>query len=210
MENSYWLTEGRGHHIDVNAIKLICFDLLNVFEASRSIVERFDGEMAEQMAEEGAHRHTREYPAIILHVELSDTAVRKHLLQLAMLVRTYDDILKDSELSEAYKRHALRTDGDGAIGWIGDTPLDLREACNKVIHASEIRPATDRLDRTVALGHDDEPEEALVYLTGLVELKGRFGRTVWEGAIQVPEFISTIIERVSFNPEVTACQPSTT
>jgi hypothetical protein len=37
-------------------------------------------------------------------------------------------------------------------------------------------------------------DEVLVYRTGLVELKGRLRRAEWEGAILVPEFISTVIE----------------
>jgi hypothetical protein len=194
MENLYWVTEGRGHHIDVNAIKLLCFDLLNLFEANRSLLEEFDA----AAAEDETPRRATDDPLIALHVELADTQMRKHLLQLAMLTRTYDDVMRESPRSDLYEAHSSKTDGDGNIGWVDDKPLTLREACNKIIHAREIRPATDRLDRTVISGHENDPEEVLVYRTGLVELKGRLRRTEWEGAIMVPEFISTVIERITF------------
>jgi hypothetical protein len=32
MDNPYWETEGHGHHIDVESIKRLSFELLNVFE----------------------------------------------------------------------------------------------------------------------------------------------------------------------------------
>lgn len=193
MESPYWQTAGQGHHVDLGTLKLICFDLLNLIEASRAVVENFDA----MEAEEGRRLDTRTQPLIALHVELSDVQVRKHLLQLALLTRTYDDLMRDSELSGAYRQHVLKYDGGDALGWISDGHFGVRQACNKIIHAREIRPTYDRLDRTVIEGFEDE--ETLIFLTGEVELNGRHNATNWEGAIYIQPFIETVLERISFS-----------
>ena len=36
MESHYWQTEGQGHHLDLSGLKLLCFELLNLIEASPS------------------------------------------------------------------------------------------------------------------------------------------------------------------------------
>jgi hypothetical protein len=104
--------------------------------------------------------------------------------------------MRDSDLSDAYRTHALKFDGDDAIGWVSDGRFGLREACNKVIHAREIRPTYDRIDRTVIEGCDDE--ETLIFLTGEVELKGQHNAKTWEGSIYIQPFIETVLERISF------------
>jgi hypothetical protein len=69
------------------------------------------------------------------------------LLRLALLVRTFDDIASASEKSEAYREHARQTSGDNEIGCltVAGEAMDfgLREACNKIIHAQEIRALYD-------------------------------------------------------------------
>ncbi len=193
MESPYWQTEGQGHHLDLSGLKLICFELLNLIEASRAVVQRFD----DMEAEEERRFDTKTQPLIALHIELSDVQLRKHLLQLALFVRTYDDLMRDSEYAKAYNERTLKFDGDDALGWISEGRLGLREACNKIIHAQEIRPAYDRLDRTVIEGQDDN-EETLIFLTGEVELKGMHNGKDWKGAIHLTPFIETVLERISF------------
>lgn len=193
VESPYWQTAGQGHHVDLATLKLICFDLLNLVEASRAVVEHFDA----VEAEEGRRLDTRTQPLIALHVELSDIQVRKHLLQLALLTRTYDDLMRDSDRSDEYRAHALKHDGGDTMGWVSDGRFGLRQACNKVIHAIEIRPTYDRLDRTVIDGADDE--ETLIFLTGEVELNGRHNGAAWEGAVYIQPFIETVLERISFS-----------
>ena len=192
MESPYWQTEGQGHHLDLSGLKLICFELLNLIEASRAVVQRFD----DMEAEEERRFDTKTQPLIALHIELSDVQIRKHLLQLALFARTYDDLMRDSEDARAYNEHASKFDGDDTLGWISEGRLGLREACNKIIHAQEIRPAYDRLDRTVIEGQDNE--ETLIFLTGEVELKGMRNAKGWEGAIYLTPFIETVLERISF------------
>jgi hypothetical protein len=152
---------------------------------------------SEAKAEEERRFETKTQPLIALHIELSDVQLRKHLLQLALFVRTYDDLMRDSEDAEAYNEHASKFDGDDTLGWISEGPLGLREACNKIIHAQEIRPAYDRLDRTVVDGQDDN-EETLIFLTGEVELRGMRNGKSWEGAVDLTAFIETVLERISF------------
>jgi hypothetical protein len=127
MESLYWQTEGQGHYLDLSSLKLICFELLNLIEASRAVVQRFD----DMEAEEERRFDTKTQPLIALHIELSDVQLRKHLLQLALFVRTYDDLMRDSEYTKAYTEHASKFDGDDALGWIAASFIGRIPTINK-------------------------------------------------------------------------------
>jgi len=114
------------------------------------------------------------------------------------MIRTYDDIMAASDAAEAYATHAKETDVSDYIGTLSeDGKFDLREACNKVIHAQEIRPLYERVDRTVLEGKD-APDQDVWYLTGEIELKGKHRGKAWEAVLYIQDFIETVLERVSF------------
>lgn len=63
-----------------------------------------------------------------------------HLLKIAILVRTFDDLLRSSEnKKEAYEKHRNAVGDNHYIGSLDESDLTIREACNKIIHASELR-----------------------------------------------------------------------
>ena len=38
MENPYWTSDGQEHYVNLDTIKSLCFEICNIFEASRSLV----------------------------------------------------------------------------------------------------------------------------------------------------------------------------
>ena len=163
MENPYWYTKGKTHSIDLGTIKRMCFELTNIFSAGRALAEEFDL----REAEEGKRFDLSHAPLLALHMELAEDQACSLLLQIALLLRTYDDIMKNSDTSEAYLAHAVRTSGKDYVGSLSTGELTLRQACNKIIHATEIRAVYEKIDRTVALDEQgQELDQEVWYLTG--------------------------------------------
>jgi len=124
-DNPYWHSEGQTHPIDLEAIRLLCFEIFNIFAASGAIAEELE------FADEDDDPSTSSL--LKLHHEVAEALALQRLLQLCMLVRTYDDVMSQSKHSDSYAKHATETSGEHDIGGLDDGPLTLREACNKVI-----------------------------------------------------------------------------
>jgi hypothetical protein len=194
MDNPYWQTEGRTHQIDVESIRRLCFEIVSIMEASSTLAHNFEAREAEEERSLDLGHH----PLLALHLELAEKEVSRLLLQLCLMVRTYDDIMTVSDAADAYAAHAKETDGIDYIGALsGNGKFDLREACNKVIHAQEIRALYERVDRTIVEG-DDPPEQDVWYLTGEIELKGTHRGKTWEATLYAQDFIETVLERIAF------------
>ncbi|NOJ91442.1 hypothetical protein HMI51_00555 [Corallococcus coralloides] len=158
--------------------------------------------------EEGKSLNLSDAPLLALHMEFAEDQVCKLLLQIALMVRTYDDIMKDSRMGEAYKAHADQTNGVDYIGSLSisvgadqeePSELNLRQACNKVIHAVEIRALYESIDRQFARDeHGKELDQALWYLTGEVELSGTDRGKPWRAVLFIQPFIEIVLERIAF------------
>jgi hypothetical protein len=145
--------------------------------------------------EEGREFDPSELVLLRLHHEYAFIQCSKVLLQLGLLVRTYDDQMKASGKREEYRKHLTKIDDGNYVGVLaGATSFPLREACNKIIHAHEIRPLFERLDRQV---NDDGVDQDLWYLTGEVELQGTRGGTEWNAVIHLQPFLETILDSIA-------------
>jgi hypothetical protein len=198
MDNPYWTTEGQTHRIDTDSIRRACFELVNIFEASVSLARSFEA----QEAEAGRNLSLADYPLYSLHLELAEAQVSPLLLQLCLMVRTYDDIMSASKHADAYLAHVKKTDEDGYVGTLsGSEEFTLREACNKVIHAVEIRPVYDEVDREAPEPEaKNPPDQDVWYLTGEIEIKGTQGKTAWEATFCTQDFVESVLARIAFKP----------
>jgi hypothetical protein len=133
MKNPYWSSQGQTHPVSVDQIRRLCFEIVNIVAASGELA-------ADSTVEQGEHSESRIFQ---LHHELAETVLCGNLLRLALLVRTFDDIACTSAKPDEYREHAKRTSGENEIGCLTvagqATDFGLREACNKIIHAQEIR-----------------------------------------------------------------------
>ena len=90
-------------------------------------------------------------------------------------------------------KHAGETSGEDEIGTLDDGALTLREACNKFIHAQEVRAIYEKVTR-----EEDEQELRRWYLTGEIELTGTLGKKSWNAVLYVPPFLETVLDRIGF------------
>ncbi|WGO97057.1 hypothetical protein QFX18_13490 [Saccharophagus degradans] len=191
-DNPYWNSYGQVHHIEVEKIADICFQLSNIFYASRPILRAIEAAVSE---EECSLEEI--IPEIAkLHRVLAFAKISELLLHLALLVRTYDDQMKKSDVSEEYRSNLKKIQSSQSIGCASDTNnLNLRHACNKIIHAQEIRPLYESLDV------DEKGSERDIrywYLTSEIELQGdACPKGPWDAVLYVHGFIDCILELIA-------------
>ena len=186
MDNPYWSSSDNTHHIDLMEIKRKCFELLNIFWASESLSRHLsylqeEDDYEEEITSDNFYK---------LHTELSHVEISKLLLQIAFMLRTYDDVMLSSKDSRKYKIHRDKTSG---IDYLGNFPdgSDIRTACNKIIHANSIRPIYDHLG--IEVGED------IWYLTGEIELECSDKNQEHTYTLHTQDFISIVLDRINFN-----------
>jgi len=137
-----------------------------------------------------------------LHHRLAEPRLSQLLLEIAVFVRTFDDLM-GSLAPDAYAQHTAQTGGENYIGVLnGDGDFRLREACNKIIHAIDFRPVYDHVDRPVAGGGDAQ----VWHLDGQIELAGVQSKKDWEAVLNVQEFLEIVVDRLEFEPPESEAQ----
>lgn len=195
MDNPYWESHGQEHYVSLDTIKSLCFELTNIYEASKSLSEQMTA--SEYVDEEPAK--VEDFPLVELHQEMAFKKSSELLLQLALLVRTYDDQMKSSKESERYIEFARANDTGDYIGSLGGKrKFYLREGCNKVIHAQEVRPLYERATQYAFASNNDELGQDLWCLTGEIELSGTFKGKQWEAVLHLQPFLETILGLVKY------------
>ena len=187
MNNPYHRPEDKPHFLDRSEARTMCFDIFNIFAASRELGGEF--EMAEP--EEGDSRSSSNFK---LHQDLAEIRLSQLLLQLAVFVRTFDDVFSSGEHAEAYSKHATTTQGENLIGTLNGGDLRLREACNKIIHTTDFRPVYDYTEREDKSGQ----QQRAWYLTGEIELTGVLHGKSWEATLNTPNFLEVVLDRIAF------------
>ncbi len=189
MENPYHIADVKPHYLDRGAARIIVFDIFNIIAASQSLASQFESaEPGEDILSLSTFR---------LHHEIAERRLSQLLLQLAVFVRTFDDILSTGENADSYAKHAERTQGENLIGAMeGADDFGLRDACNKIIHATDFRPVYDRVERGEL---DDSPESAW-HLTGEIELTGSLGKRSWSATLWTQDFLEVVLDRLAFDP----------
>jgi hypothetical protein len=195
MDNPYWTSDGQEHYVNLNTIKSLCFEICNIFEASKSLANEMT---ASEYADEEVAK-IENFPLMTLHQELAFKKSSELLLQIALLVRTYDDQMANSEKSVEFKKFAKKNDSGDYIGVLdGKDKFYLREACNKIIHAQEVRPLYERADQYVIESENSELGQDIWYLTGEIELSGKFNRKEWEAVVYTQPFLETVLGLIQF------------
>lgn len=125
----------------------------------------------------------------------AEERLSRALLDIAVRMRTLEDILSSSGKRADYHdliSQLVEDDQIGSLGWkdgkVGErSGLSFREACNKIIHAEDVRPIYDN-------GSNAGDEDFAWGMDGSVELLGSLGKREWEVWMFVEEFLSTCID----------------
>lgn len=187
MDNPYHHGDVKPHHLDRDQMRQQCFDAFNILQASPALAGEFE------MAEEDQDFST----LLQLHLRLAEPRLSQLLLAIALFVRTFDDVQRDGPDSEAYRKHTEVTDGANFVGVLDSGDLTLREACNKIIHATDFRPLYDNVAREIA-----GKEANVWYLSGEIEIKGRAFGKPWEATLWVGNFLEIALDRIAFGEAV--------
>lgn len=187
IENPYHRGEIKPHHLDLSDARLACFNAYNIVVASQALGGEYEMREPEDEQEPSSLFH--------LHHQLAEPRLSQLLLQIAVFIRTFDDVMSDAG-GDAYVAHAAATSGENYIGNLDDGPLSLREACNKIIHAVDFRPVYDHSDRKVA----ENDYRRVWYMTGEIEIGGLRGNRPWEALLHVNEFLEIALDRIDFAP----------
>ena len=86
MDNLYQKTEIKPHHLDREVCRIKCFDAFNILSASVALAGSY--EMAEE--EEPVENST----IFKLHPRLAEPRLSQLLLDIAVFVRTFDDVMR--------------------------------------------------------------------------------------------------------------------
>jgi len=191
MDNPYWHPKKKGHVINGDDVRLVAFDVFNIVRASLSMTgEGIEG--GEDGDEKALSRIER------LHFELAEIKLSNAILQLAVMVRTIDDIWTDKG-NEHYFAKIDALNKDHNFGWLasGDrsTDLTLREALNKVIHARDVRPVYDSED-------DRDDPNARWGMDGQIELKGALRKVEWEATVNIFELLDGVVKLIDLVDEL--------
>lgn len=186
MQNPYFKAEIKPHYLDRESCRVKCFDVFNIMSASVALAGEYElAEDDEPVAPSAMFR---------LHHRLAEPRLSQLLLEIAVFVRTFDDLMS-SLAPDAYAEFAATTDGENFLGTLnGEGEFRLRDACNKIIHATDFRPVYEHVDREIAGG---EPQRVW-HLDGQIELEGVQGRRTWEAVLFVEHFLETVLDRFEF------------
>ncbi len=200
MDNPYWYSEKHSHLIDLAAIRIDAYHLMNIFLSNEvlSFENRLDDE---------------NNTLANLHCEFYRTEITRLLVNIAINTRIYDDQMKSIENRTQYLEHCAKIDTGDYIGIFeenGETQekFKIREACNKIIHAETVRPLFERGDHahsTVDEMENPDEDYEWWYLTGEIEMTGvrKFKKETinWFVNLFVPPFVEIVIDLLSFKPK---------
>lgn len=178
MKNPYWHQYEKPHVIDFDEIRDLCIDAYLIVSSSNALSGQ---------EEEDVSNSLNRYFFRVAEERLSAS-----LLDIAIRMRVFDDILSSGDDEKVYKKIISDSDGIGNLIWKdkdGDKNVDLefREACNKIIHACDVRPVYDN-------DGNSRDENFAWGMTGMVELSGKQGKREWDVCLNVDEFLTVCID----------------
>ena len=167
------------HRIDIDGISENLFILQNLSLASRSFCEKY---RINQYSEEESEFDW-------YYLGWLKSIVSEKLIDCAIKVRILQDFLREEDEEIDFADLDQRACSDLVLGQFhaGSDPLTLREACNKIIHATKV----NLVWKDVASGADDEraaDEYRPEYWNGSVMLEGSKGNREWKLELYVVDF----------------------
>lgn len=177
------------HRVDIDSIHQNIFVLLNICYAAKAFGQNHDLSSYEE-----AEPINGPYYVGWLKFTLSEK-----LIDVAIKTRVILDIVKAEEAryretGETYDIDSRALDkaitDQYNIGFfVGtDEEVSMREACNKIIHALDIRPILERGNDEHALDEESERKRDWLYWEGTLDLSGKRGKDDWHFTLHVSDF----------------------
>jgi len=176
MNNPYWHEDVKPHVIDFDEVRSLCLRAYSILGASRSLMGLPGDEIGG--------------PLVNLFFARAEPDLNGILLNLAVKMRTFEDVLTMAERKTEYDSFCEAQFEDGELGSIGfdgqgvleRKDLTFREACNKIIHGLDIRAVYDN-------GSNDRDENWTWGMTGIIEISGLQRDKQWDAWLSVEDFL---------------------
>lgn len=196
--------------LDTETLKLDAYRLLCLFYANKEISRLCDPD-GDSSAPSSLERH------------FFSREMTKLLLGIAIGIRVLDDQMQslgpDNPERQKYLERKDKVDRNHACMMFD--AMSLREACNKIIHATVVEPHSNegssfhQIDEHNWLGwsqaHDEgedagpEPEPIKWHhLSGHIRLGGQYQKKQWWHLLDVPEFVDAVYAALSEGEQVHA------
>lgn len=186
-ENPYWSAYYKSHVFDAVDVSNLCREGAHIILATRSLSSLWSSDLKD-MGEEPDWS----FPLLVgEHQQYSETGLFAILLKLAASYRSLDDQLSEVDEFQSFANKLLKDTG-GFLTSYGEIDVkdSLRECCNKIIHADDIRPV---------YGNDgDDRETGVWYMTSDIELTGKLRKKEWVVALNGLQFFEAMLETVQF------------
>jgi hypothetical protein len=190
-KNPYWHEYEKRHVFDAAEVIHLCRIGFNTILATRNLPVLWNAEDLE----EGENPHW-EYPLLVFHHQnTAEMDLSGILLKLAVAYRALDDQLKDIQPFKDFKADQYSAFGSFLLVYSDDEITgSLRECCNKIIHADDIRP--------VYSNNDEEEDKTVWYMTNTIELTGTRGKKEWSVSLDVLVFFEAMLETIQYLDDV--------
>ncbi len=185
------------HRVDLDSIHQNVFILLNICYAAKAFAQSHDLSSYEEMDPINGPFYVG-WLKFTLSEKLIDLAIKTRIL--LDLVR--EEEARYKETGEAYVIDSRALDSEIAekynIGFFvgSDNEVSIRESCNKIIHALEIRPILERGDDERVLDEKSEQKREWLYWGGVLDLSGTRGKEKWAFTLHVSVFCRALEEFV--------------
>ena len=185
-ENPYRHPTVKPHHFDIENVRSRCQRTFEIFLASKAVADQWLH--PEDIGTEGGLWNNE--LLVGRHQQNAEKDISQNLLELAVNVRVLEDTLKGNS-HFAKRLSQMRSYHGTMMAWfIGEGREDMRELCNKIIHAQDIRPEYDE---------SAEVDEGTIWaLNGLVLLSGERGKSQWQVQFDALEFLEAVFEMTTW------------
>lgn len=191
MENPYWHPEEKRHVVNGDDVRDLAFDIFNIIRASAAL-------KAESALRQAEDEEVEPNSIEQVHYDRAEYHFSSKLLRIAVLMRTLDDYWSDWG-HEDYLEELKKINEEAGVGTLeinersGD--LTLRDAFNKIIHATDVRPVYEKDD-------DSEGDAVCWGMDGQLELTGKHHGNEWKATIFVESFLDAVIDLLEVTEEL--------
>lgn len=185
-ENPYWHPEEKRHVFDPNKVEELCLIAFEAFATSRALYREFVVE------DEEVESTQLTYPSLIgKHRDIAETRISSVLLTLAITYRALEEGLEEGKPLKQFI-DKIPTDYGQMLVWIGDEKgkTSLREVCNKIIHANDIRFVYVNTYQTFY--------DTIWMMEGTIELEGILKKKPWKVSFVLPDFLEALLDISNF------------
>ena len=185
------------HRVDIDSIHQNSFLLLNLAYGAKEFARSHD--LGSDDCDPISGGYYLGWLKFTLSAKLIDTAIKTRII-LDMIRAEEKRYEEDGEKYVVNSRELDRTISNSynlGASIEGEEAITVRECCNKIIHALDIRPIYEVGDEDHYLDEELETKRQWKYWDGSLDLSGLKGKEEWHFELHVSDFCTALEELIS-------------